>query len=470
MAAHRILSMAGASTLALLVLAATLRAQPPSPFPTVPETTPAYPYPGAFPPPSVPVADPNQITPGIATSAQHNFALSYDPGVDPVEEVVTHSYIGIDFLSLKAHFGQKDLAYTQTGGTNAGTYNFDQRGFEFAPRITLRLMPFDEFGISGSFFKFSDFAQNFGFTNSNPSTVFTSAPFPFVPSTVASTTSGSVGRLPSIIVVPFNNFVQSPAPFYFASLLPKVALNGGNPGTFGYTSNVQGGFPDQLQFRTTSTFQTADLKLDRTWQIGEMRGTIGLGAQYLSFSHSYSVDRFNAGGPLPTHYDFQDADDDLFQVDPASRFDDGPDFDHFFYGYHYEGVGPKLALEGTWPPTGAVQFFAKVGGAVAFGGRKEVTTVSSTQNGAFHDHDGAEAFADLVFSRSLSFRAEHNTFVAIPMAEAEAGVSYAPTDWAVKPLIKVSIIAQYYDGGGSDLDPNAGIFLYGVNATAALQF
>ena len=56
------------------------------------------------------------------------------------------------------------------------------------------------------------------------------------------------------------------------------------------------------------------------------------------------------------------------------------------------------------------------------------------------------------------------------MAEAEAGVGYEFTSWPIRPFVRASIITQYYGGGGADLNPNANIFLYGVNVTVGLRF
>jgi hypothetical protein len=474
--------------LLLLLLAGTVAAQPP--MGNMPPPGPGYgapampavygqPNPNFPPPEDCPgprpgfTPDPNQLTPCNTTYMEHSFCPSYNPCVECVEVPFTPSYVAVDFLYLKTHFSQQDLALnlkTPSGSTNI---YFEQPGYEFAPRLTIRIQPWDEFGISGSWFQFQTFNRGLGAFNGSGANTITSAPFPYVPGTVTSTiTGGAPFGLPSTVTVPFNNFVQSPARFYFLPLLPTVPING-SPATIGhfeYIGNAQAGFPDVLSFNTKFAFQTADLKFDRTWEVGDFRGTIGLGLQYLYFAHAYSASRVNAGGPLATNYDPFDSDRDLDSVDPASRFDNGPDYDFFDYGYHFTGVGPKIAFEATWPPKGPLQFYAKAGGAVALGGRKETLTINSVQNGAFHDHDGAEDFEDLAFSRTLNAHIVHNTFAAVPIAEAEAGVSYRFTDWYFKPFLQAAIIAQYYGGGGADLNPNATIFLYGVSATAGFEF
>src|ERR1051326_6996997 len=240
MAAYKTWNLAGAASLALLVLTAALGAQPPG----------YYPGAGGLPPCPAPMADPNQLTPANATYAEHSFASTYDPSVDIVQVPFTPSFVAVDFLCLKAVFGHGDSAYVQTGGSQPGVHDFDQRNFDFTPRISARFMPFREFGISGSWFRLESYEQLINFANADPTITFTSLQSPFVSSTLSTTA-----------------------------------------------------VPTNLQFRSAFDFQTADLKVDRAWDLGDVMGVIGLGAQYISFSHTYGMTADRTGTTNSVAYD-----------------------------------------------------------------------------------------------------------------------------------------------------------------------
>jgi hypothetical protein len=400
--------------------------------------------------------------------------------------------VTVDLLSLHRRFTNRDLAFTTNiaipgVAPTAGAVYFTDSDLPVTARINFSMNLNEEWTITGSFMRVPSSNQAFGFANTNVARQVTSATFPFGPTSVASTITGSGGQLPSPVTVPLNLFVQSQAPFYYLPLLPTRTLfndpNGGGKAagsaigrTFEYTSNLAAGVPDVLTIQRHFAMDEGDLNLSRTWNTGFAIAGLGLGLQFASISHSYTATRDNPGAALPTRYDPQDGDQDLNSIDPQSRFEDGPDFDHYRYSSHFGGLGPKLGLSGTWPPLGPLQVYGKAAGSLVLGERDEVVTIDTVQNGTFVNRDSATEIANfdtgrLTFSRSLTGEFHHNRFTAIPEAEAEAGLTLHLGFGAyLDPILRVGGLVQYWHNAGSSTNPKTGLLLYGGFGSLGIAF
>jgi hypothetical protein len=269
----------------------------------------------------------------------------------------------VDFLTLTPLYTRSDVAFKDSAKGATSEVDFEGR-YHVAPRIDLEIMPFDEWGISASWYLYDPPSQGTSFAES--------------PTNVA--------------------YLQS-------------------------------------QFN----MQVADLELRRTLAIGDVSGNLGLGVQYLYFSHSYHVDR---------------------NASPA-------DYDNLAYGYNFGGVGPIFSMEFVWPSNCPLQFFAKMNCALEMGTREERLFVNSSAEGLANDLNKVPVITS---STAPVSQTSQHSFLFLPTAEVEAGASLRAYWWDMHPVIKVSGIAQYWTSGGNSTNPISGLFLYGVSATVGVEF
>jgi hypothetical protein len=393
--------------------------------------------PAAGPPPGGPgpACDPPPPQSGPTTPPYNNaFACFYDYAVDVQSGCTPPSYVAVDLLVLRTAFNKNDQAFSTNGhfggSGGPGDVNFSNSDWTFAPRVTLQIFPFDEWGIGASWYQFTPSDQRYNLANSNPNVTVTSARLPIGPR------------------------ITSPQDFSTISSLT------GSP----FTSSVAAGSPDNLVFDNSFSMQVADLELLRFYQCGGAYGTIGFGARYAYISHSYSASRVNNANLSGTLGSF-----DPFDDDGDAAFNGAKDFNQVFYGYNYSGIGPLLSVDMTWPMNSPLQIFGKVSGSVLMGSRRESVYNSFQQTVSLSDPDDSPEPQQTFGSSGLTHSTSY-AFIFMPVAEAEVGVSLQLLAYRVHPILKVSGVAQYWYDGGNSTDPNAALFMFGVNATAGIEF
>jgi hypothetical protein len=318
-----------------------------------------------------PPAEPVQPAGPPVKPYNNSFSCFHDYDVDYCHAITQPSVVSVDFIWLWPTYTSNDVAFKTNaaipGVGGPGEVDFNRTAL-FTPRVNLVLFPWDELGISGSWFFLHPSDQTIQFTNANPQVSITT---------------------------------------------PSLPLGG--------PSVTPAGFPNHMTIQNSFRLQVADLDVDGGICCGDAMGYVGVGVKYASISHGYNA---------------------------ATTLDGGTDLRGVAFGNNYTGVGPEICMNLTWPANSALQFFGKASGALLMGNRNEKLFVDET----------------------TSFERTNTSFIFMPAAEAEAGISLQVLTWQVHPVLKVSAIAQYWSQGGNSTDPQAGLFLWGVAATAGIEF
>jgi hypothetical protein len=382
---------------------------------------------------------PNGAPPPLGTS----FFSAFDDRFENCDRDYTiPCSVSVDFLILKPLYSKKDVAFTSPTGVPGvaapGTTDFGDYGYALAPRITLQWMPFDEFGIRGSWYKTS-YSQSISFVNP------------------------SAANQVSSVVTPLGKSVTSPQPFFYLNALPAESV------PFPFTSSYDLGSADTLVFQNSLSIQVADLDFVRTFDAPYAAGWFGLGARYADISHSYAAYRNNPGfAPglnaftIPNGYD-------PFDDDADATYQDLHDYKQIYYSTVFTGVGPSISFHMECPKETCFQFYIDTKAAAILGTRKETLYVNSRQTATFAETDELPLpFTE--FDNNLVSHHSSTLFACVPVAEVEAGISIRTGNGGLRPVVKVAGIAQYWWDAGNSTDPTANLFMYGVDASVGFQF
>lgn len=187
------------------------------------------------------------------------------------------------------------------------------------------------------------------------------------------------------------------------------------------SAGISPAFPDRLTAVSELRMEVAKAEVTRYIEIWDWFGSLGLGLQYSYVSQNYSAQRTNPafGGTRS-----------------------------IFYGHNFGGVGPEASINLALPLGERLRLYSNLSGAVMFADREE------------------EAFAN---GPALA-AATRREFTVLPMGEAEVGFSFQFGNNVVFPIAKVGIVGQYWVNAGNATNPNANLFLYGVNASVGFGF
>lgn len=485
-------------TLAMALGVSTAAAQPPGFTPPMPT-----PSPGPFTPPSptpfgapspyfgapgeptplgpsmmgagpAPVAGPPAAGPGVTPSSDM-LTLQNRPNAFDDETPASlpgwgrYCSFSVDFLTLRTNF-DRNPAYSVFANGQAFSRDFDFPE-TLVPKLTLDLQFGDYFGVRGSWMRMENSASPVFIGNSDPN-IFVSTPS-LLPGTVLvnqvdQTRIGGVFQKDNRTVLAQNvSQIVSPRPFFFPSLLPTQSLL--PPVTklpaFTLSSAVQAGFPDFFAIGSSLRTEVADLELTHAIEFNSWTGTFGLGLRYGHISQNYSALRANNGGSntIPKYDPF------VTIVIDAVIFTRA-DYEQAIYGSTFGGVGPKLSFEWGTDITPFARIYGKVNGSVLMGNRKQVLYYASVQNVNITDVNPPPQ-ADIFEIQTAAGQqaALKNSFTVVPLAEAEAGVEVG-FGGRFFPILRVGAFGQAWINGGNAANPNANLFVYGVNASLGFGF
>ncbi|MGF1583620.1 MAG: hypothetical protein ACFCD0_30245 [Gemmataceae bacterium] len=417
--------------------------------------------------------------PPVALTNDHYSVNAFDD-LDTVGslEPSTYSEATVDILVLWTDFDRNPAFSTNVRNfdvTTPGDVDFDYESPRVIPRLNLNYQFSPYWGVRGSWMQLSYAANTIAFSNNDPMARFLSVtpasgnvPVVETQQVILSGVTTTDSTLTAVENRPIQ--IQSPNNFFFLDLVPTESLQDIPPQTLGpfpFFNSVQMGFPDMLAFGSGLRLTVVDAQATRYIEIGSATGLIGAGVRYAYLSQNYTATRFSAGGIEQTvGYDpFVNLDDDA-QLNLAI------DRDEIFYGHNFGGVGPKFSVE-LGQDMGVVgRVFSKLHGTVLFGNRSEVAYLNGQQQGIISDID-RNIPSDITYNQNIGGPGaafENNTFSVIPVGEVEAGVEFRLGIGKIIPLVRVAGFAQAWINGGNATNPNANLYLYGVNATVGFGF
>jgi len=441
---------------------------------------------GGMPPGGMAQASGSSVGPGIAPPNEvlqlPNRANAWDDET-PSDAFFWSNYssITVDLLWLNTSFHGGVPAYSSTqanpGTSNFVTPQFDYNRYNVVPRVNLDVRIGDYWGVRGSWMQFERSAPTLATTNSNPNAVVLSPPL--IDGYIRGTQSDQIlignvflKNVTTNVVIPSAAQVRSPRAFLFLNLVPRNTLLPPNQGAplppFTLKNAVQAGFPDDLTFSSSFRVEVADMDLTRSIEFARSNGVMGLGVRYGHISHSYSASRVNRGGNsiIPGYDPF------INLIQDAVIFTN-EDSEYVNYGSTFGGAGPKFSLDIGTEISRFARLYAKGNASVLMGNRKEIAFYKAAQRVTITDvnlqlgQQQSDIFYNQIFAPQIV--AERNIFTVIPVGEAEIGIEIA-MGGRLSPVFRAGAFGQAWINGGNPTNPNANLFIYGLNATLGIGF
>lgn len=383
----------------------------------------------------------------------------------------------VDLLFLNSSFDRNSAYHTNVGrpGGSLVEQKFSEDHTEFVPRLSLEIGIGELWSVRGSWMRFKHNARTEFIGNADPNTTVLSPIFLNGSYTVTQVDQFQLAG--ALVTNNQNTFIEmvplqiiSPRPFWFLSILPRVNLIPRGPAfpppfinlpPFPFQNAVQAGFPDFLSFSSQVKTEVSDLEITRYVELNRATGTLGLGVRYGSISHNYIATRNNLGGRarLGNYDPFAPT------IVPDADIIVNQDRESLTFAHTFGGTGPKLGFDLGAPISSFARLYGRANGSVLMGNRKQVVFYDALQQVTITDRDQAPP-GNLFYTRTVLPQrvALRNDFTVVPLGEAEAGLEIV-FGGRLFPVLKVGAFGQAWINGGNATNPNANLFLYGVNAS-----